>query len=493
MRDQSSRAEQRAACARLSPSGTAFLVAPRLLACCAHSVAGKASVDLQFHNDTKQWQATVLGSEEVYDCALLELPEPPANVAPVVLCVADPPSGSSWRGFGFSDAVELTGTGLDGTVGESGLDVCDDKGRPAIHLNCVQAGSGTGALMPGYSGSPIFYGGEVCGFIRRYQYNKAEPSRAEQGLAWACPAIAIYKLAEKLGVTSQLASLAPDQLFFDLPNLVYNPKALEDARGLIHQGESFIIYGPRGFGKTSLCMHLGGYIRSAFHSTHRVVEFDLGFFAAEPSMLQSSDRFFRAIADHLAVKLDLSSEVVETTWRLPLLSAYRLRTLLEFILNGHLYGLRLVLSFDHLESVTNTEGGNGLLSSIRSWVLLRTAVNPPHTFMRLQVLLASAVEVDSQLQGTVTSPIGGMIRPLRLPKFELREVQALARKMKLNRTADELRWLNEWTRGHPALTSSVLKRATAQPHVSIEKLRDNPEFQEELRYLRKYYELDKFS
>lgn len=482
---------RRAACARLFPSGTAFLVAPRLLACCSHSVR-KDEIKLQFHSESAQRSAKVIGRNARYDCALLELDEE-SPTRPLAVNLKTPESSLAWRGFGFSTSVGV-GTGLTGTVTESGTDIVDDKGLPAIQLYCPQAGGGEGAKLAGYSGTPILIGDEVYGFIRGFIYNKEKFERCEQGLIWACPSKAIHELAKEHDREHELhwaRRVKVTGSLMELTDVFYPSDILTDAQHFADDGSFIAINGSRGFGKTRLLKHLEAYISRTFSEPRRIVDFDMELFNSDHA---SADAFLRGLAVQLCTALELSGDLVETAWRLELPSPYRLRHLLKDILERQLSGIHLVLSFDHLDRIGKSPGIEALASTIRAWASSRKSGDQHAAlFRRVQVLLASSTPIDllrPQSDLLHKSPLAGTVDEIQLRAFDVEGVKQLAENMNIQWNQTELFALFGWLKGHPALTYNVLKRAALSRRETVADIKKDREMLDRLIRLGKHYGLN---
>jgi tetratricopeptide (TPR) repeat protein len=187
--------------------GTGFLVANERVATCYHVIEGAVTNGrLSVVFEGGEVAAMVLQTDERNDCAILEVNKAPSDAAPLNLggvCSWK----ADWDGYGFPVVARDAGLFLDGIV--SNPKGKDDKNRPSLHLWSRQVGSGMGAPLGGFSGSPVMVKGYVIGQLRRIipdpQGSPGQPPRPAFGMVYATPA---GQIAALLGTTPSCAEIA---------------------------------------------------------------------------------------------------------------------------------------------------------------------------------------------------------------------------------------------------------------------------------------------
>ncbi len=198
----------RDACARITPSGggqgTGYLIAPDRLATAGH-VVGRletgGSIAITLGGSTLT--ATLLERDPEADVALLGLPVPVTDVAPLSLagkCMGK----AEWESFGFVASVNAAGLPLIGSVLDP--DHVDDLGRPATVLFSQQIAAGTGADAHGFSGSPVLVNGHVIGHLKRIVGDPDSPARAAFGTMYGTHSAAVANL---LGIPLGVQHVVP--------------------------------------------------------------------------------------------------------------------------------------------------------------------------------------------------------------------------------------------------------------------------------------------
>ena len=135
------------------------------------------------------------------DCAVLELTEPIAGIAP--LPVAGAPAGLEWTAYGFPGLAGDIGLPLNGTIQDpEGLDVLH---RRALVLYSQQAAAAQGPPMGGFSGGPVMVGGVVVGHLKRVLSSKDRPGRPELGYLFATPGSEILRVLGRAPVAAAAA------------------------------------------------------------------------------------------------------------------------------------------------------------------------------------------------------------------------------------------------------------------------------------------------
>lgn len=163
-------------------SGTGYLVAPNLVATCAHVVEGSVDgiVEIKFGRETIL--ATILSTNPRSDCAVLTLPENIVGVRPLPLggeCLWKAP----WDTYGFPAVGKGTGVVLSGIV--SNPDAQDDLHADVLELTSPEVAAGMATPLHGFSGSPIVVNDVVVGHLKRFLSDPMENNRPAFGKVYA--------------------------------------------------------------------------------------------------------------------------------------------------------------------------------------------------------------------------------------------------------------------------------------------------------------------
>lgn len=194
----------KAACALVRGAaavGTGYLVAPDLVATCAHVIPNAPqgqTVTLQFGFPPPPLVRTarVERADPEADCALLLLDEPLTDRAPLELGVGSASRLAPWFTFGYPEVAKADGTNFAGVV--------DDpdgrkEGRPAIVLTSEKIAAGMASPIHGLSGSPVVVGRAVIGHIASIRPDSDFPQRAAFGEVYASPIGGVIQLLEGMG------------------------------------------------------------------------------------------------------------------------------------------------------------------------------------------------------------------------------------------------------------------------------------------------------
>ena len=183
--------------------GTGYFVSDRLLVTCNHVVKdGNMSVLL----GGKRLPATKKALTEPVgaDVAVVELSEPVTGIEPLQFA-ASANQGADWIGQGFpvaaGKALRLPVHGSILTV--DGTDLNDEK---SLILSSYEAAAGEGALMGGFSGSPVLEGGLVVGHVKRILEDRERPGHPLFGFLFAVPSSEILRV---LGWEAQAKETPP--------------------------------------------------------------------------------------------------------------------------------------------------------------------------------------------------------------------------------------------------------------------------------------------
>lgn len=235
--------------------GTGYLVLPDCVLTCYHVIQPAVPdgwVRVIFPHGEYQGQVSLLDIEN--DCAALRLSQPVLAAPPLRLGREPPRRGRPWQSYGFPAATLESGLLIDG-------DLQDEDGRNlrrqaalVLHSRNVTAG----ALMQGFSGSPVLADGVVIGQLQ--QIVPDETLGAHFGVVFATPARLLSPLLpQELHKTEcpyrGLSAFQREDasLFFGRDALI---KRLWDscrAAYLERRGPRLLtILGPSGAGKSSL-------------------------------------------------------------------------------------------------------------------------------------------------------------------------------------------------------------------------------------------------
>lgn len=181
--------------------GTAYLIAPTLLATCHHVVKNAGiggEVTLTTPGGTSV-PASVSKLVEETDCAILTVAAPIAGMTPLPLA-SDCNEKAVWDGFGFPGVTGKGGLPFFGKV----LDPksTDDIGRPMITLYSDMVAAGMGVPVNGLSGGPVGVDGAVIGHFSRVVGTPGAPGQPALGVVYASRSANVLALA---GLTGSVA------------------------------------------------------------------------------------------------------------------------------------------------------------------------------------------------------------------------------------------------------------------------------------------------
>ncbi len=192
-------------------SGTGYVVAPGIVATCAHVVDDMMASEpilLRFE-DGHEAVAKRLESDAELDSALLSFDredgEPPA-----LPLGGDCTWKAAFDGWGFSTYANGGGLALRGIVARPSTR--DDRSRPSIELDCEQAAAANGTPMHGFSGSPVVVDGQVIGHVKRFLSDSADKLRPAFGKVYATPSASVHALLRRCRPATAADSLPPVSL-----------------------------------------------------------------------------------------------------------------------------------------------------------------------------------------------------------------------------------------------------------------------------------------
>lgn len=174
--------------------GTAYLIAPTLLATCHHVVAnaGEGGPVTLTTASGASVQAVVAKLVKETDCAILSLDQPIDGMDPLPLA-GDCSERAVWDGFGFPGIAGQGGMPFFGKV----LDPksTDDIGRPMITLYSDMVAAGMAAAINGLSGGPVVVDGAVIGHFSRVVGTPGAPGQPALGVVYASRSAHVLALA----------------------------------------------------------------------------------------------------------------------------------------------------------------------------------------------------------------------------------------------------------------------------------------------------------
>jgi hypothetical protein len=198
--------------------GTAYLIAPTLLATC-HHVIENAGVDGKVTLTTASGasvQAIVTKLVKETDCAILSLAEPIDGMSPLPLA-GDCNEKAVWDGFGFPGLAGEGGLPFFGKV----LDPksLDDIGRPMITLYSDMVAAGMAVGINGLSGGPVVVDGAVIGHFSRVIGTPGAPGQPALGVVYASRSANVLALAGLAADVSEAQAPVAASLKTDVPKL----------------------------------------------------------------------------------------------------------------------------------------------------------------------------------------------------------------------------------------------------------------------------------
>lgn len=235
--------------------GTGYLLQPDCVFTCYHVIQTAlpdGCVSVRFVHG--EYQARVVLVDAENDCAVLRLAKPVGNVSPLRLATGAGPRGRKWESYGFPAATFSSGLLISGEVQDG--DGENLRNRPALLLHSQNVTAG--ALMQGFSGSPVVADGLVIGQLQ--QIVPDERSGAQFGVLYATPALVLSRLLPTYGAmdTSPYRGLGAFQqedarLFFGREVLVTQlVQAYRSAYLAEGATRLLAVLGPSGAGKSSV-------------------------------------------------------------------------------------------------------------------------------------------------------------------------------------------------------------------------------------------------
>jgi Cdc6-like AAA superfamily ATPase len=208
-------------------TATGYLVAPDLIATCAHtfSEGNPHRVTAKFLGKGKEFvtAGTLVASDTQNDTALIRLDTDHPSAQPLPLG-AGPKAGATWTSYGFPSVASGAGILFTGTITDPMAR--DAQGRPSIILHSPQFASSDS--VDGLSGTPVLVNGAVIGHLRRIIPGAA--NQASFGMVYLTPAQFIQDLLRRVtGETNGVSAVpAKASLSADRPLNIFLSYASKD-------------------------------------------------------------------------------------------------------------------------------------------------------------------------------------------------------------------------------------------------------------------------
>jgi hypothetical protein len=438
--------------------GTGYLVRPDRAVTCEHVVRGAAEgaqIVLRFPSGERQ--ATVERLDAENDCAVLRLDAPLPGVQPLSLagsCARD----AGWQAYGFPQATEQGGLLLQGHIADPQGE--DRRRCPSIVLYTPSAVGG--ALLQGFSGSPVVLKDQVVGHLK--QVIADDGGGAMMGFLYACPSRYIESLLPPLP-TAAAARRPPQAAKASYDPSWYIARPAEEQVALdylAYPGQPVVLWGPELFGKTWLLRHLLQKARK--EEGARVVAVNLDLF--DKAVCSSLESFLRELAAYLVHELGGQQEDLERLWRRDRSPNSNITAVLQR------YALpkaeRLLLAIDGADAIWNSAFADQFFGLLRAW-----AEESEAPWSSLRLLLAVSTTPADLIHNASQSPFN-LTDPIRLDDLDGRQVQQLFELYGLTPAPDDLARLHQLVGGHPYLMRLALYTARRQSRPLAELLDPGP-------------------
>jgi hypothetical protein len=451
-------AELRSACVKVTCDGgigstgfsvgTGYFVTTDKVVTCEHVVRrvkkdGQITITLA---DGSSHPAQLERVDASTDVALLRLTQGNATVTPLRV-VPDVARGRPFQLVGFPATMSGSPLLLEGEVYDPvGR---DKRGASAVVLFSKLVASGQGALMQGYSGSPVVVDGAVVGHLARVLVDSAsERPAAEMGLVFATPGreVLAFLNGEVPPAAEPAAPAQPPGAAYSTEWYVPRPHLEKLALAYLERpGAPAVLYGPRQSGKSWLLNHLVALWRKRWpHGS--VARLNLLEFDEHPTLSDFTDQ----LAYMLMVELggDESWLATHETGKGKASPMIRLGTMLKkHALGG---GAPVLLAIDSTDAILKQEYASSFFGGLRAWM---QKSSPPWDQLRL--LMAVSTTPSRIIQDTNQSPFN-LNDPVSLPPLSREDVSQLTVRHGLRLTLAELEALYALTGGHPYLVRRVL-------------------------------------
>ncbi len=425
--------------------GSGYFVTPDKVVTCQHVVRhvkkdGQVTLTLF---DGSSRPALLERAEASTDVALLRLTQPtsitPLRVVPTVA------RNRPFELVGYPKTLNGQYLLLNGTVHDPvGR---DRRGASAIVLYSDLVAGGQGALMHGYSGSPVLVDGAVVGHLSRVLLDgEAERPTAEMGLVFATPGGEVLRFLE--GEVPAPATAPPQPPGAGYSPEWYVPRTQSERLALAYlerPGAPAVLHGPRQSGKGWLLRHVVREWRRRWPQSP-VVRIDLLSFHG----LTSLEELTRQLAYKLTQELNGDESWLRTYERdqgraTPM---NRLETMVRLhVLRG---GHPVLLALDSTDAILGRDYTDGFFGALRAW--MQYDFEP---WEQLRILMAVSTTPSRIIRDTERS-FFNLNKPVSLPPLSVDEVGQLGQRHGLGLAEPELKALHELTGGHPYLVRRAL-------------------------------------
>lgn len=257
----------------------------------------------------------------------------------------------------------------------------------------------------------------------------------------------------------------PDRpLAIDSPFYVDRPSIESDCyKEILKPGSLIRIRGPRQIGKTSLLNRVLAY---AAQQNYQIVRMNLR--KAEKTVFTNLNRFLRWFCLNISRQLSLEPKLDEY-WDEEIGSKVSCTGYFQAYLLEQLE-TNLVVELDEIDIVFNyPDIAEDFLALLREW---HEEAMIQESWRKLRLVIAHSTEAYISLN-IHQSPFNVGL-PLRLPPFNLQQVQTLAELHSLIWTVEETKLLTEMVGGHPYLIRLALYHLAHQDMTSQQLLQDAP-------------------
>lgn len=417
-------------CARIAVSreggdtvASGYLVDPSLIATCARAV--ESATEILVTLDGVERDARVVTADLDLDCAILALDGPVSGVAPFPLrpVVA---SGQPWRGIALGRAGASSFRGTVVGFGERRLlSQVEDEGRRL-----------------GTPGAPMIVAGEVIGHVTADRIEDDDPRQR------ACPSPYVATMLERAWTKRGPPDISP-------PHPAHVRRAVEDQveRLAAEPGATLLIWGPRGYGKSTL---LSVYLAECRRLGAATVVVDAAALAS--SDLAAPGGIIASLAGTITRQLEALDPDFQAALPPRLRIIFDADTLAQLVESAVEHTGRLVLAFEDIDTLWVGASAAGVQELWQAWARLRG---------RFDLVLVSArdptdyLAVD-RLEGPQREALHADLVVRAEPFSQAEQVQLYPRLHDLEMTA-----LFELTGGDPRL---VRRAAPALERVGFSEL-----------------------
>ncbi|MDY7232396.1 AAA-like domain-containing protein [Hyalangium rubrum] len=427
--------------------GTGYFVTPDKVVTCEHVVRrvkkdGQVLLSLA---DGSSHPAHLERVDASTDVALLRLPQGAPSLTPLRV-MAEVARNRPFALVGFPKTMGGNPLLLQGVVHDPvGR---DKRGASALVLYSDMVAAGRGALMHGYSGSPVVVDGAVVGHLGRVLIEgDAERPAAELGLVFATPGREVLRFlqGEVPAPVAALPAQAPGAAYSQ-EWYVPRPECERLALAYLERpGSPAVLYGPRQSGKSWLLDHLVSAWRQKWPKGS-VARINLLEFDGLASLTELTDQLAYTLMEEL--NGDESWLATHETGKGRASEMMRLGTMLKkHALGG---GNPVLLAIDSTDAILGRAYAGSFFGGLRSWM---QKSSPPWDQLRL--LMAVSTTPSRIIQDTNQSPFN-LSDPVVLPPLSQEDVGQLTQRHGLQLQATQLEGLYALAGGHPYLVRRAL-------------------------------------